>query len=683
MLKMKLVTYTLKNDVEKKEKVGVLTADESQVVDLQAANGKPSPYFENMIAFLEGGKDAHALAKELLEKAGNNSKTSLDNVTLLAPLKPRTMRDCMCFENHIINGNKQFKYRNRGIDPDTLDPKTFLPSAAWYEAPTYYKVNVNSIVGTDTNVSYPDGEQYMDYELELAVVIGKQGMNISARDAMDYVGGYTVFNDFSARMTQLKDMGDPTTNVGPGISKDFANAIGPCMTTSDAFNWEDAKTQVRINGKVLAEGNHGEIYHRLPDIIEYVSSNVTLYPGDIIATGTVANCCGLETGEPLHMDDVIELEIEGIGTLRNTVVPGKPQKMKNKKKIYKRSVCAPVDGKSTFVLLDDYPDTWKTLPTTADVWRVNEMPARDSATFKRDMGLLPIEHEAPKGGSTLRHVQQDQTLSPSIKNLSEKDKKRLMSTFRDLHRVLGTHEIPTEADMQKHITMHRTDSLNLFICGDSEGFVALNDLEDVHLEVGDTLIQMAGMHGWDGKGVIGGLLVSANMGSFVQLTEKPKSQLKSKLNKFKRYVTATMKSNKLEKGESDIVIDDYSPNETEIYDANNKHIGYAGDIWKTFAADADVSAAADTITGPLEDAPPKSGITLRMVELLPGCQMETNKNILNYYCVAKGVLTGKSQTGAATAGNLQDIIQLKDADMVLANEGNEPAVFAHFMIDAE
>jgi len=111
-------------------------------------------------------------------------------------------------------------------------------------------------------------------------------------------------------------------------------------------------------------------------------------------------------------------------------------------------------------------------------------------------------------------------------------------------------------------------------------------------------------------------------------------------------------------------------------------IGYAGDIWKTFSANADVSCSADTVTGPMEDAPPKGGITFRMVELLPGAALKTNKSALNYYGVIKGALEGISELGHVTVGALQDIIQMKDAEMSVKNIGTEPVVFAHFMIDA-
>ena len=681
---MKLASYILK-DGPAAEKIGVLTASEQQIVDLQAASevirGSASEYFTDMMAFLEGGEAARNICHELLQAAGDECRHAINDIRVLAPLpRPRSLRDCACFEEHVFNCHRQ-AHKLRGEDIDNMDPSIFKPGENWYKKPLYYKGNVDTIVGPDAEVTYPEGEQFKDFELELAVIIGKEGKNINARDAMDHVGGYTIFNDFSARMTMLGDMGDPKANFGPGASKDFANGLGPWMVTPDAFDWQDARGVVRVNGEQRYEGNHAEIYHQLPDIIEALSANITLYPGDVIGTGTFARCCGLEHGQPLYVDDVIELEIENIGVLRNRVAASKGHKIRNRERLYKRSVCAQVDGQSTFIFKDDYPDVWRAMPGIADVWRVDEMPAKDSASGRADMGNLPLEHEAPRGGNTLRHVGMDWSQLPDLEGATPEMRAMALDYIYETHKAMGTHYLPTEEDMEKHISMHKTDSLNLFFCSESDGFIALNDGTDIRLQPGDALIQAGNMHGWKGKGTVSGLLVSADLKSLEQLAEKPQPAGKSTLNKFRRYVTGTMKSDRKAIGWSDVLIADYSPNERELHDADGKLIGYAGDIWRTFAPDADISCSSDTVGGQLEDRPPKGGITFRMMELLPGCKLETHKAHLNYYCVIKGQLTAVSETGSAVAERMQDIVQLKDAELALVNSGSAPLLMAHFMID--
>lgn len=688
---MKLVTYLLKADSGKKQYVGALTKDESQVVDLQKAaqkiTGKASRWFESMIDFLTGAGDARALAAELLEKADSSCKVAMEDVQLLAPVpRPLTLRDCACHEAHVTNGQRRI-LMTKGIDPNTVDPETLKPTKDWYFMPLFYKGNVNSVIGTGVDVAYPEGETFKDYELELAFYICKEGRNISHRDAMDYVGGYTVFNDCSSRMVQLKEM-NPALNVGPARGKDFANPMGPCMVTPDAFDYEHAQMTVRVNGQVRGGGNHGECYHKIPEIIEYISSNTTLYPGDAIATGTVGTGSGFEVGMPLRIDDVVEMEIEGIGKLVNKVIAPPAGKRKNLFKANQRFVCGQIDGKSAFVI-DDYPDVWNTQggegKPCLDVWRVNEMPAKGSATAAVDMGNLPVEHEpkAGSGSSIFRHASASFPLDgPRFADLPEAQRKAMMVAMLEMHKIIGTKNIPTEEDLKKHMTMHRTETLNMFFLSAGE-MISLNDLEDAPLKPGDVLIQLAGMHGWKGSGTASGLLVSADMSTFRQLTEKPKPVLTSKLNRFRRYVTGTMKSEEKEDGMTDNLIVDFSPNECEIYDKTGKLIGYAGEMWKTFGPNADVSGASDTITGPMEANPPKSGITFRMIDLLPSCTLETNESCLNYYCSVTGEVDAISDSKRVTVPITGNVIQLKDARMQLENTSTQVVRIAHYMIDAE
>lgn len=682
---MKLITYIQRDDACKSEKIGVLKND-SIVVDLQAASvlirGRSNPHFADMVAFLGGGSQAQTEAQALADSASSEVELNLADLKLLAPVpRPRMMRDTACYEDHLVNGLRAAA-RMKGQNPDSMPSDSFKPPAIWYELPLYYKVNVNSIMGMDDEVAYPEGERFKDYELELAVVIGKEGRDIHARDAMKHVGGYTIFNDCSARLTQGKEMPNEF-HVGPGLGKDFANPMGPCLVTADAFDPNNAATVTRVNGVEQSRSNVGAAHHRLEDVIAYISSNTTLYPGDIIAMGTVPMGSGLELLRPLKIGDVVELEIEGIGVLRNKVVAPNVAKVANRLGIYKRYVCAAVDGKSDFVI-DDYPDITKN--KFVDVWRITEMPAAESATGFTDKGNEVWEHEAPQGGASMRFVQLNPELKalPKLTDLPPQGRQMYVDIIQDMHREIGTHYIPQEADLQKNLSMHKTDSINLFVC--VEGLVtSINDDDEIELQPGDAFIQLGSMHAWDYRGeppcFLGGMLVDSDPSTFTQLEQLPQPSLKSKLNKFKRYVSGTVRSASKSIGTSRVLIDDFAPNETDLRDANGRHIGWAGDIWHTFSPKADGSGQVDTVTSPMQDAPPKGGITFRMVELLPRTSLKTNPHVVNLYTVILGELTAVSNTRTIIAGRTEHVVQLK-AEMEIRNDGDTPMRFAHFIVDA-
>lgn len=683
---MKLVTYTMIGDAERKQKIGVLSSGDSEVVDLQCASerirGKSNTWFCDMVSFLTGRLDARNEAKYLVDNAKSDCLVPLDALKLLAPVpRPTTLRDTMCYEDHYRNCMKAVAML-QGQDPSKITPESLKPPKAWYDIPMFYKSNVNSVVGTDEEVAFPEGEKFKDYELELAFYINKEGKNINARDAMDYVGGFTILNDFSARFTQVKEM-DKEFHVGPGISKDFANAMGPCMVTPDAFCYDNAVAIVRVNGEERGRSNTGLFHHSLGDVIEHISNNTTLYPGDVIAMGTVPWGAGLEVLKPLLIGDIVELEIEGIGVLRNKIVPPAIAKIKNRHKIYKRFVCATVGGKSEFVI-DDYPDITKS--KFVDIWKLTETPACESASASVDQGNAAWGHEAPSGGSVLRFIEINPEFRelPLLSALPPAKRRMFVDILQDVHRSIGTHYIPTEEDMMKHMTLHKTDSINLFVCVGGMA-TSINDEDEINLNPGDAFIQLSCMHGWNYRGnppvYVGGLLVDVDPDTITQIEAMPVPTLKSSLGKFKRYVSGTVRSDDKVIGKSRVLIDDYSPNEAAIFDANGKSIGWAGDIWRTFSSKADASGAMDTVTESMNAGPSKNGITFRMVELLPNCQLATNAEVVNYYTVIRGELTAHSDINAITAKGTEHIVQLKSV-LTLENKTSENVLFAQFMVDA-
>jgi 2-keto-4-pentenoate hydratase/2-oxohepta-3-ene-1,7-dioic acid hydratase in catechol pathway len=192
------------------------------------------------------------------------------------------------------------------------------PPPVWYERPIYYKGNPNSVVGHDADIQWPSFSKRLDFELEFGIFIGKAGRNIPASKANEYIAGYSLFNDFSARDTQAAEMAG---RLGPAKSKDFdtGNAIGPWLVTPEEVPGE-ITLRARINGEEWSSGSSSEMHFSFPEIIEYISRDETLYPGDFIGSGTVPGGCGLELDRWLQPGDIVELEADSLGVLRNRIV---------------------------------------------------------------------------------------------------------------------------------------------------------------------------------------------------------------------------------------------------------------------------------------------------------------------------------------------------------------------------
>jgi fumarylacetoacetate (FAA) hydrolase len=198
----------------------------------------------------------------------------------------------------------------------------------WYKFPVFYFTNPGNVFGPDDEVPYPTYTEELDYELEIAAVIGRPGRDIKAEDAPKHIFGFTIFNDWSARDVQREEM---KVGLGPGKGKDFAASLGPCIVTIDDLKERatgrpgvyDLSMIARVNGKERSRGNFKDIYWSFGDILARISQEVTLVPGDVIGSGTVGTGCLLELtkakGPWLNTGDEVELEIQGIGTLKNTV----------------------------------------------------------------------------------------------------------------------------------------------------------------------------------------------------------------------------------------------------------------------------------------------------------------------------------------------------------------------------
>ena len=330
---MKLATFTAAGEAE--AHIGALLPDGATLVDLRGAarlHGVDDLYFVDMLTFLDAGPAARDAAESVLEFAATQDPPGvlkpLSQVRLLAPVpRPRSIRDCMAFEQHLIQSMRTVaKWRFRPVaSADRLLARLlgrgFLrPPRVWYERPIYYKGNPASVVGPEADIVWPTFTEKLDFELEFGVFIGRRGRDIAVRDASRHVAGYTIFNDFSARDFQLYEMAG---RLGPAKSKDFdtGNALGPWLVTPDEVPDPCALSmRVRVNGELWSQANSAQMRFTFADMISAISQGETVHPGDFIGSGTASGGCGLELDRWIRPGDVVELEVERLGVLRNRVV---------------------------------------------------------------------------------------------------------------------------------------------------------------------------------------------------------------------------------------------------------------------------------------------------------------------------------------------------------------------------
>jgi 2-keto-4-pentenoate hydratase/2-oxohepta-3-ene-1,7-dioic acid hydratase in catechol pathway len=315
------------------EQLGALARDGRTVVPLaaasQARDGRAAPAGDSLLALLRAGPAAMEDAASLVQWADDTPglAVDVDDLELLAPIpRPPSLRDAMAFETHVINSFRKGMLR-RIAPADALLERALgrrrslahVLARGFYAQPPYYNASTAGIVGSGATVRIPRYCGVFDYELEWAVVIGREGSDISAATAREHIAGYTIFNDFSARDEQAQAM---RSLLGPGKGKDFdtGNAVGPWLVTRDelAQPYGLAMT-ARVNGAQWSRGSTGDMHWTFEDIIAHVSRSETLRVGDVIASGTAGLGCGLEHGSFLKPGDVVELEVECIGVLRNVL----------------------------------------------------------------------------------------------------------------------------------------------------------------------------------------------------------------------------------------------------------------------------------------------------------------------------------------------------------------------------
>lgn len=326
---MRLVSYEHAGEI----RAGALVDGDRTILDFVAAQEATRPgsaprALGDILSLIEGGEAASDRARALVAARPASALIPADGVTFRAPLQPPPqIRDCSCFEQHLRNCYevaRRFKVRNEA------DPQAAYEAAdrseedrvlgTFLKQPIYYKGNRFSVVGPGTDVVWPAYTRALDFELEFACYIGRRTKDVAAADAGDCIFGYSIYNDFSARDAQLRESGG---GLGPAKGKDFdtGNVLGPCLVTADEIPDPYALAMIaRVNGEEWGRGSTRDMHWTFPDVIAHISQSETLYPGEILGSGTVGTGCGMEQMRYLKPGDVVELEIERIGILRNRVV---------------------------------------------------------------------------------------------------------------------------------------------------------------------------------------------------------------------------------------------------------------------------------------------------------------------------------------------------------------------------
>jgi fumarylacetoacetate (FAA) hydrolase len=325
---MRLVSFSRSGSSERL--LGALDGD--RVLELAAAAEVLAPGLDaagrlrSLDALLNDWDQGLPMARSILERAsspgGANAAARAESlapawharsrITLHPPVsRPPTIRDFYAFEAHVRNARARRKLE---VPPE------------WYEFPAFYFSNPGSLVGEGAVVAKPEWTQALDYELEIACIVGTRAKNVPAEKWRSVVAGFTILNDWSARDVQRKEM---AIGLGPAKGKDFATSLGPALVTLDELEGKrsgdryDLSMEARVNGATLSRGNAKDMHFTFGQMIARASQDVYLFPGDVIGSGTVGTGCILELGTEVHpwlqSGDEVTLEIERLGTLTNKI----------------------------------------------------------------------------------------------------------------------------------------------------------------------------------------------------------------------------------------------------------------------------------------------------------------------------------------------------------------------------
>ncbi len=284
----------------------------------------------DLVEFLAGGEEARAAAQAALDAAAADPGSApADPAAATLPFRPRSMRAFMLWESHYVASARALVKRffpppaaKSVAGYERLTRRTFpklKPNRRFYATPSFYVANHTAPLGDGEEMWWPRHTGYLDFELELAFVLARPLVDATPEEAAAAVGGWFVLNDWSARDVQAEDLRE--NPFGPVVkSKTFANSIGSDVLTADALpDWQAATGRVRVDGELWCEGATAGAAHDVGAMLAYASAGERLEPGDVISTGTMPGCCGLEQDRWIRPGQTVELEIDGIGTLSNRI----------------------------------------------------------------------------------------------------------------------------------------------------------------------------------------------------------------------------------------------------------------------------------------------------------------------------------------------------------------------------
>ena len=305
--------------------------EDGVILDLQAAAGAPArAEFANMQALIDAGEGGLAQVRAMLADPAPAARRRIADVRILAPLPhPRKIRGGSMFDRHLkqaAEGTARLLSEGQPDPAAALEAAraqlAHIPAPGWYAEPAYYLMDATTTIGPDEQVVWPSYSNWIDFELEIGVVVGRQIRDASEEEARDAIFGYVLLNDLSARDAQLKAFANGMGAVGKGKEFDGSICLGPCIVSADEIsNPYRLGVRTRVNGTTIFDGKTEDVPQwRFEQILAFVSQAQTLAAGEIVTSGCLPSCCSIEHAFKPTRGDTIEIEADGLGVIKTHIV---------------------------------------------------------------------------------------------------------------------------------------------------------------------------------------------------------------------------------------------------------------------------------------------------------------------------------------------------------------------------